>query len=159
MVIEGGLKIAFQSQSVCGGNSLLEAEKKTLFSSTVLDKMFWPLTLLCSFIDACLCCCQFLERMRGCVLCTLGGGLVEPWYDTRTIKMSTTTTTTNTPVSALYNNCLMNKWFMTSLPLSWYDLCCPVDANIGNTSITTTVFPFCTHIQYIAFLMDTWKYT
>lgn len=39
MVIEGGLKIAFQSHSVSDGNSLLEAEKSSILPSA-LDKMF-----------------------------------------------------------------------------------------------------------------------
>lgn len=49
--------------------------KETL--PTVLDKTFWPLILLCSFIDTCLCC-QFFERRSSCWVCVVypGGRLL-----------------------------------------------------------------------------------
>lgn len=59
VVIEGGLKIAFQSQSISDGNSLLEAENIPSILPTVLDKMFWSLILLCSLIDVCLLLSDF----------------------------------------------------------------------------------------------------
>lgn len=69
------------------------------YSFSVFDKMIWPLVLLYSSTDVCLCCCQGFERLGLCWVCVLysGGG-------TMTTTTATTTNVANKSLSGFSDN-------------------------------------------------------
>lgn len=85
MVIEGGLKIAFQSERFWWQFITRGWEKSSILPS-VLDKMFWPLVLILLLMWVCFGC-QFLKTQSWGSVCT-SGGLVELWYDTSAIILA-----------------------------------------------------------------------
>lgn len=128
MVIGGGLRIAFQSESVYDGNALL---KTTCFSLWFCFVVSWCVSVVdLNFFWE-------IELMSGVCLYT-SGGLV----DTRTIILAFTTTRAHTQHAQW-----MTLWFMTGFPIS---VCCPVDI-----SDTTILYPFSKHTS---FLMNNWNY-